>query len=101
MRHTKEACNHVPSGVLGINIMLPAPLKTGNKIKSKMKGLGVCGRGDRVYWLHVEEESGHFPRALWKRKWTRTSWKQPAEEGDTEIRNTRFLLEALEDDSRV
>lgn len=97
MRHAKEASNAVPSGVLGINTMLPAPLKTGDKIKSKMKGLGVCGRLDRVCWLHVEEQSGPFPRALWKRKWTRTSLKQPAEEGDTEIRNTRFLLGALED----
>lgn len=77
--------------------MLPAPLKTGDKIKSKMKGLGVCGRLDRVYWLYVEEQSGPFPRALWKGKWTWTSLKQPAEEGDTEIRNTSFLLEALED----
>lgn len=62
--------------------MLPAPLKTGDKIKSKMKGLGVCGRLDRVYWLYVEEQSGPFPRALWKGKWTRTSLKQRAE-GET------------------
>lgn len=48
----------------------------------------------------MEKEKGHFRWALWKRKWSRTFLKQPAEEGGTEI-NTKFFLETSDDERRI